>query len=61
MISPTQSVTGGTLKKPAIVVLLVFAVAVLFAGIARVVADSEVDPPEFYFTRLIYSQNGEYG
>ena len=38
-------------------VLACFLAGVLFVAKSHVVADSSADEPEFYFTRLVYSQN----
>lgn len=45
------------MKKPLVLLLLVLAVAVSFVSLFAVLADSPSDIPDFYFTRLVYSEN----
>ncbi len=49
------------MKKSAAVILLVLAAAGSFTAIRGVLANSDELPPEFYFTRLVYSENGWRG
>ncbi len=45
------------MRKTALLMLFLFLARVLFVVISAVLADSSTDVPEFYFTRLVYSQN----
>ena len=45
------------MKKAALWVLLIFSGACCFAWLSSVWADGPDDPPEFFFTRLAYSEN----
>lgn len=46
------------MKKTAFLLLLVLLAAVSFVSLSAALPDSPVIPPEFYFTRLVYSENG---
>ena len=50
-------ITGGSVRKTSVLILLVFLAGILLVVISAVMADSNADAPEFYFTRLVYSQN----
>jgi hypothetical protein len=45
------------MKNSALLMLFVFVAVVSFVAISAVMADSPIDAPEFYFTRLVYRQN----
>jgi hypothetical protein len=53
--------SANDVKKAAVMSLFVLFVGVSFAGLSTVMDDPTAPLPEFYFTRLIYSQNGYYG
>src|SRR5215470_19020481 len=50
----------GSMKRIAFLVLIVLAAGAAFAGIFSA-PDSDDRTPEFYFTRLAYTQNGSRG
>jgi len=46
------------MKKTATLCVLVVIASASFVLLSAVLADSPSDPPEFYFTRLVYTENG---
>jgi hypothetical protein len=49
------------MKKTAVLLLVVLIATVIVIGMSVVLADTPTDYPEFYFTRLVYSENGRRG
>ena len=49
------------MKQAAGFLLLVLFAAISIVAMARMLADAPEDAPEFYFTRLVYSENGWRG
>ena len=49
------------MKKSALVLLLVFAGTAAALCLSVVLADTTTEPPEFYFTRLVYTENPRGG
>src|SRR6267378_200285 len=49
------------MKKAAALLLLGLFITASFVFMTAVLADTPADPPEFYFTRLLYSEGGVRG
>jgi hypothetical protein len=47
-------------NKAAVPILVVFIAGISFLAQSSAVADSSADAPEFYFTRLVYTQNSSF-